>query len=81
MFVCVSFSIQIQTAGRVGMKFGTEVVLEGEESCGGFDPPTPGYGPKSGKTWAPCPSGAMVTHYEREFIKSKLYDMSLIANW
>ena len=40
-------------------------------------------GPKSrsGRTWAPCTSGAMVTHYEGEFIKSKLYDMSLIVTW
>ena len=31
-------------------------------------------GPKygSGRSWAPCSSGAMVTHYEEEFIKSKL---------
>ena len=38
-------------------------------------------GPKSGsnRTWAPCPSGAMVAHYKGEFIKSKLHDMSLIA--
>ena len=38
-------------------------------------------GPKSGsgRTWTPCPSGAMVTHYEGEFIKPKLYDMFLIA--
>ena len=35
----------------------------------------------SGRTWIPCPSGTMVTHYEGEFIKSKLYDMSLIAIW
>ena len=29
-------------------------------------------GPKSGRTWTPCPSGAMVTHYEEELIKLKL---------
>ena len=33
----------------------------------------------SGRTWRPCPSGTMVTHYEEEFIKSKLFDLSLIA--
>ena len=40
-------------------------------------------GPKSGsgRTWAPCPSGAMVTHYEGQLIKTKLHDMSLIAIW
>ena len=40
-------------------------------------------GPKSGsgRTWAPCPSGAMVTHYEGEFIKSKLHHMFLLAIW
>ena len=35
----------------------------------------------SGRTWAPCPSGAVVTHYEGEFIKSMLHYMSLIAIW
>ena len=45
MCLCLSvclFSIEIQTAGRIGMKFGTEVVLEG----GRFNlvPPTPGTG-------------------------------------
>ena len=62
MFVCVFvclFSIKIQTAGRIGMKFGTEVVLKGEGSWG-----FPKSG--SGRTWAPCPSGAMVAHYEGE---------------
>ena len=36
--VCVSvcmFSIEIQTAGQIGMKFGMEVVLEGEKVLGG----------------------------------------------
>ena len=45
MLVCVClFSIEIQTARLIGMKFGTEVVLEGGEgSCGGgvqHDTPT-----------------------------------------
>ena len=122
MCVCL-FSIEIQTAGRIGMKFGTEVVLEGGRFLGGFRPSTPTplgtgcikgvwgasvastmcfvknfikqkfqgtpdlvgeghlFGPRSGsgRTWAPCSSEAMVTHYEGEFIKSKLHDMSLIA--
>ena len=40
------------------------------------------FGPNSGsgRTWAPC-SVAMVSHYEREYIKSKLHDMFLIAIW
>ena len=29
------FSIEIQTAGQIGMKFGMEVVLEGEKVLGG----------------------------------------------
>ena len=29
------FSIEIQTAGRIGTKFGTEVVLEGGKVLGG----------------------------------------------
>ena len=33
-YVCL-FSIEILTAGRIGMKFGMEVVLEGEGSEGG----------------------------------------------
>ena len=49
--VCVClFSIEIQTAGRIGTKFGTEVVLEGGRFLGGFDPvpPPPGYGVRKG---------------------------------
>ena len=44
MSVCLSvclFSIEIQTAGRIGMKFGTEVVLEGGRFLRGFRPGTP----------------------------------------
>ena len=33
VYVCL-FSKEIQMAGRIGMKFGTEVVLEGEGSWG-----------------------------------------------
>ena len=32
--VCLSVSIEIQTAGRIRMKFGMEVVLKGEGSWG-----------------------------------------------
>ena len=48
MLVCVClFSIEIQTARLIGMKFGTEVVLEGGEGSGGgvqHDTPTPWVG-------------------------------------
>ena len=47
MLVCLFvFSIEIQTAGRIGMKFGMEVILEGERLLGGFNPvpPPPRYG-------------------------------------
>ena len=106
MSVCL-FSIEIQTAGQIWMKFGIEVVLRGV----GFDPvpPPPAYGVwgasgasamhfgeyfikqklqgtpdlvRAGhiygpqiwiqKDLGPCPSGAMVTHYEGEFITQKL---------
>ena len=43
MSVCV-FSIEIQTAGQIAMKFGTEVVLEGGKVVffwGGGRPGTP----------------------------------------
>ena len=35
---------EIQIAGQIGMKFGTEVVIEGRKVLGGVDPvpPTPG---------------------------------------
>ena len=45
-YVCL-FSIEIQTAGWIWTKFGTEVVLEGGRFLGGgggqHDTPTPGY--------------------------------------
>ena len=69
--VCV-FSIEIQTAGRIGMKFGTEVVLEvGEGSWGGFDPvpPPPGMGCVKGVQGA---SGASTVRFGENFIKQKL---------
>ena len=37
--------------------------------------------PGSRRTWAPYSSVAIVSHYEREYIKSKLHDMFLIAIW
>ena len=40
MYVCM-FSIEIQTAGRIFTKFGTEVVLKGRKVLGGFQPGTP----------------------------------------
>ena len=110
MSVCV-FSIEIQTAGRIGTKFGTEGKVLGGVSTRYPHPPGMGcvkgvrgasgastvhfgknfikqklqvapdlvgwvtfLGPKSGsgRTWAPCPSGDMVTHYEGYLIKPML---------
>ena len=42
MSVCL-FSIEIQTAGQIAMKFGTDVFLEGRKVLGGGHPNTPGY--------------------------------------
>ena len=56
MCVCVCvclFSIEIQTAGRIGTKFGTEVVLEGGKVLGFFltqYTPPPVYGVRKGGT-------------------------------
>ena len=56
MSVCVCvclFSIEIQTAGRIGTKFGTEMVLEGGKVLGGVltrYPHPPGYGVHKGGT-------------------------------
>ena len=52
VWVCL-FSIEIQMAGQIRMKFGTEVVLEGGKVLGGgggFDPapPPPWYGVRKG---------------------------------
>ena len=49
VFVCL-FSIEIQTTGRIRMKFGMEVVLKGGKVLGFFDPvsPTPGVQGASG---------------------------------
>ena len=40
MFVCL-FSTEIQMAGQIGIKLGTEVVLKGWKVLGGFQPGTP----------------------------------------
>ena len=71
MFVC-SFSIEIQTAGRIGKKFGTEVVLDGGKVLGGFQPGTPippGTGCVKG-VWGA--SGASGVHFGENFIEQKL---------
>ena len=49
MWECL-FSIEIQMAGPIGLKFGTEVVLEGGRFLGGFNPvpPPPGYRVRKG---------------------------------
>ena len=71
MSVCV-FSIEIQTAGQIGTKFGTEVVLEGGKVLGGFRPGTPtppGTGCVKGVRGA---SGASTVCFGKNFIKQKL---------
>ena len=73
MCVCL-FSIEIQTAGRIGTKFGTEVVLEGGKVLGGFWPvpplPTPpGMGCIKG-VWGA--SGASTMRFDENFIKQML---------
>ena len=72
LFVCL-FSIEIQTTGRIRMKFCTEVVLKGggEGSWRGFDPvpPPPGYRVHKGGTgclWS------LTVHFGKNFIKQKL---------
>ena len=69
MFVCL-FSIEIQTAAWIGMKFGTEVVLEGEGSWGvSAQYPTQDTGCVKGVQGA---SGASGVHFGKNFIKQKL---------
>ena len=66
------FSIEIQTAGRIGTKFGTEVVLEGGKVLGGFRPGTPtptGTGYVKGVRGA---SGASTVRFGKNFTKQKL---------
>ena len=69
--VCL-FSIEIQTAGRIGTKFGTEVVLEGGRFLGGGltrYPPPPGMGYIKGVQGA---SGASTVRFGGNFMKQKL---------
>ena len=54
VFVCIClFSVEIQTAGQIAMKFGLEVVLKGGKVLGGGGgltrySPHPGYGVQKG---------------------------------
>ena len=69
MCVCL-FSIQIETAGQIGMKFGTEVVLDGGKVLGGNSTPyPPGMGSIKGVQGA---SGASTMRFGENFIKQKL---------
>ena len=66
------FSIEIQTAGRIGTKFGTEVVLQGGKVLGGVSTqyPTPqGTECIKGVRGA---SGASTVRFGENFIKQKL---------
>ena len=66
------FSIEIQTAGRIGTKFGTEVVLERGKVLGGVStryPHPPGTGCVKGVRGA---SGASTVRFGKNFIKQKL---------
>ena len=72
--VCVClFSIEIETAGQIGTKFGTEVVLKGGTVLGGGGLtryPTPlGTGCIKGVQGA---SGASTWRFGKNFIKQKL---------
>ena len=70
MSVCL-FSIEIQTAGRIGTKFGTEVVLEGGKVLGGVSTRylhPPGTGCVKGVRGA---SGASTVRFGKNFIKQK----------
>ena len=72
VFVCL-FSIEIQMAGPIGTKFGTEVILEGGKVLWGFRPGTPtptlGMGCVKGVRGA---SGASTVCFGENFIKQKL---------
>ena len=67
VFVCV-FSIEIQTAGQIGTKFGMEVVLEGGKVSTRYPHP-PGTGCIKGERGA---SGASTVFFGENFIKQKL---------
>ena len=69
--VCL-FSIEIQTPGRIGMKFGTEVVLEGRKVLGRVStryPHPPGMGCVKGVQGA---SGASTMRFDKNFRIQKL---------
>ena len=71
MSVCVSvclFSLEIQMAGRIRTKFGTEVVLEGGKVSTRYPHP-PGTGCIKGERGA---SGASTVFFGENFIKQKL---------
>ena len=62
------FSIEIQTAGRIGTKFGMEVVLEGGKVLGYPVPHPLGTGCVKGVQGA---SGASTRRFGKNFIKQK----------
>ena len=68
MSVCL-FSIEIQTAGQIAMKFGTDVFLEGRKVLGGVIPIPLGTGYVKGVRGA---SGASTVNFGKNFIKQKL---------
>ena len=68
LFVCV-FSIEIQTAGPIGTKFGTEVVLKFLGGVSARYPHPPGTGCVKGVRGA---SGASTMRFGKNFIKQKL---------
>ena len=74
MFVCL-FSVEIQTAGQIEMKFGTEVVLKRRKVLGGGgsvqDSPPPRCRVCKGGQGA---SGASGVCFGKNFIKQKLQE-------
>ena len=75
MTVCVLvclFSIEIQTAGQIRMKFGTEVVLEGGKVLMGVSTryPPPGYRVRKGGTGCHCLAIPLcLNHHTKPYIK------------
>ena len=69
--------------GASGMHFGENVMKQKLQGTPDLMEWVTFLNPKSGsgRIWVPCPSVAMVTHNEGEFIKSKLHYMSLIVIW
>ena len=76
LFVCVSlFSIEIQTAGQIAMKFGKEVFLEGGRFLGEFRPiilDPVGLGCLKGARGA---SGALAECFGENFIKKLTFNL------